>query len=229
MMIRLEARRAAAAFTAFSLSSQSGRIWSARFKTIDHQKTDTTRNNACSPIVTTSFAFELTLFLRIVSPFGLGSTTSPESVDVSVGSSGRTICGKSDSRFSFILHPQEIRTYLLDLVDYAEIRLHTIRTCCRLRLKVSHRGFSSFDLHKAFCADWLFATPRCVDIWGIILRTWNLDIGPLPLPWEDQTDIPGNKSDIPRHLCTPGLRVSPCPPLSSKVEFLRAEAALVPP
>lgn len=194
---------------------------------IDYQETDTTRNNVCSPIVTTSFAFELTLFLRIVSPFGLGSITSPESVDVSVGNSGLTICGKSDYTLRFNLHAKEIHTYLLDLVDYAEIRLHTIRTCCRLRLKMSHRGFSSFDLHKALCANWLFATPRRVDVWGIILMTQKSDVGPLVC--EARTDIPGNKSDIPRHLYTPGLRVSPCPPLSSTMESLRTEAALVPP
>jgi hypothetical protein len=90
MIIRLDARRAAAALTAFNFSSQSGRIWSARVKAISHQD-NTPGSNAYSPIVTTSFALELTLFLRIVSPFRLGSETSPESVDMIVGSSGLTI------------------------------------------------------------------------------------------------------------------------------------------
>jgi hypothetical protein len=57
MTIRLDARLAAAALTALSFCSQSGRISSDM----------SAARNAFSPIVTTSVAFELTLFRLIVS------------------------------------------------------------------------------------------------------------------------------------------------------------------
>lgn len=59
MTIRREARRSAAALTAFNLFSQSGRIWSAPISLISLR--------CHSPIVTTSLALLLTLFLLTLS------------------------------------------------------------------------------------------------------------------------------------------------------------------